>query len=60
MKKDLKTFMEIILTLMAGYFFMRFLLSLIITLNKIVAIVLVISLMVIFIAEIMYVNKRNK
>lgn len=60
MKKDLKTFMGIILTLTIGYFFMRFLLGLIITLDKIVAITLVISLMVVFIAEIIYVNKRNK
>lgn len=60
MKKDLKTFMGIILTLTIGYFFMRFLLGLIITLDKIVAIALVISLMVIFIAEIIYVNKQNK
>lgn len=60
MKKDLKTFMGIILTLTTGYFLMRFLLSLIITLDKTVAIALVISLMVIFIAEIIYVNKQNK
>lgn len=60
MTKDLKPFIGIILTLVIGYFAMRFLLGLVISLSKVTAIALVIALMLVFVAEIVYVNRKDK
>lgn len=60
MTKDLKPFIGIILTLVIGYFTMRFLLGLIISLSKITAVALVIALILVFVAEIVYVNRKDK
>jgi len=60
MTKDLKPFIGIILTLVIGYFTMRFLLGLVISLSKITAVALIIALMLVCVAEIVYVNRKDK
>lgn len=60
MTKDFKPFIGIILTLVIGYFTMRFLLGLVISLSKVTAVALVVALMLVFIAEIVYVNRKDK
>lgn len=60
MTKDLKPFIGIILTLVIGYFTMRFLLRLVISLSKVTAVALVIALMLVCVAEIVYVNRKDK
>lgn len=60
MTKDLKPFIGVILTLGIGYFTMRFLLGLVISLSKVIAVALVIALMLVCVAEIVYVNRKDK
>jgi len=60
MTKDLKPFMGVILTLVIGYFTMRFLLGLVISLSKVTAVALVIALILVCVAEIVYVNRKDK
>lgn len=60
MTKDLKPFIGVILTLVIGYFTMRFLLGLVISLSKATAVALVIALMLVFVAEIVYANRKDK
>ena len=61
MTKDLKPFIGVILTLVIGYFTMRFLLALVISLSKITAVALVIALMLVCVTEIVYVyNRKDK
>ena len=59
MTKDLKPFIGIILTLVIGYFTMRFLLGLVISLSKVTAVALVIALMLACVVEIAYVHNRK-
>lgn len=59
MTKDLKPFMGVILTLVIGYFTMRFLLGLVISLSKVTAVALVIALMLVCVTEIVYVHNRK-
>lgn len=59
MTKDLKPFIGIILTLVIGYSTMRFLLGLVISLSKVTAVALVIALMLVCVAEIVYVHNRK-
>ena len=59
MTKDLKPFIGVILTLVIGYFTMRFLLRLIISLSKVTAVALVIALMLVCVVEIVYVYYRK-
>lgn len=59
MTKDLKPFMGVILTLVIGYFIMRFLLGLVISLSKVTAVALVIALMLVYVAEIVYTHNRK-
>ena len=60
MIKDLKPFIGVILTLVIGYFTMRFLLGLVISLSKVTAVALVIALMLVCVAEVVYVNRKDK
>lgn len=60
MTKDFKPFIGVILTLIIGYFAMRFLLGLVISLSKVTAVALITALMLVFIAEIVYVNRKDK
>lgn len=60
MTKDLKPFIGVILTLVIGYFTMRFLLGLVISLSKVTAVALVIALMLVCVAEIVYINRKDK
>ena len=59
MTKDLKPFIGVILTLVIGYFTMRFLLRLVISLSEVTAVALVIALMLVCVTEIVYVHNRK-
>ena len=59
MIKDLKPFMRVILTLVIGYFTMRFLLGLVIFLSKVTAVALVITLILVYVVKIVYVHNRK-